>query len=129
LNRPIAYLNTDLDLRSATRLGSLAEALEAKGMVVLHCEQQESGDWHARLETDAQHQAPEQNLQAILAIIEGLPTHLREVWAACTRRDFSVGYDCGGEPQAVEHGLGNDTLRRIAAAGAGLTITLYAPHD
>lgn len=129
MNRPIAYLNTDLDLVSATALTELAAALAAEGMFVLHCEQQESGEWQARLETNAQHQATEPNILAILAIVEGLPQTLREVWAGCTRRDFSIGFDCGDQPQAVEHGLASDTLRRLAAAGAGLSITLYAPHD
>jgi hypothetical protein len=128
VNRPIAYLNTDLDLVSATDLTELAAALGANGMLVLHCELQESGDWQARLETDVQHQAPEENILAILAIVEALPQTLREAWAGCTRRDFSIGFDCGDEPRAAEHGLTSDTLGRIAAAGGRLSITLYAPH-
>ncbi len=128
MNRPIAYLNTDLDLTSASDLTELAAAFVAEGMFVLHC-RQEGADWHARLETEAQHPAPEENILAILAIIEGLPDKLREVWSGCTRRDFSIGYDCGDEPRAVEQSLASDTLRRMAAAGAELTITLYAPHD
>jgi hypothetical protein len=125
----IGYLNTDLDLGSTSDVTSLVARLEAQGMFVLHCQQEESGTWHARLETHVQHPAPEQNILAILDEIERLPEELREIWAGCSHRDFSLGYECGAQPRAVEHGLSSDTLGRIAAVGARLTITLYAPDE
>ncbi len=125
----IRYLNTDLDLGSTSDLTGLVASLAAKGMFVLHCEQVETGIWHARLETHTQHPAPEENILFFLDLIERLPEPLREIWAGCRHREFSIGYECGARPQAVEHILSSETLGRIAAAGARLNLTLYAPAD
>ena len=115
----IRYLNTDLELASPDDLSALAAALEAQAVVPLHLTRQADGLWYAAFETAEQHGEPEPNIAAMLA------EPLRAVWAGCVRREFDVGYDCGGGPGAFEHGLSSHLLARIAAAGASLRLTLY----
>jgi hypothetical protein len=123
----ICYLNTDLDLASPIDLFALLSALEAAGLPPLHSARREDGRWHATCETAEQFSEPEQNIAAILAVIEALPYGPRAVWSACTRRELNVGFDCGAKPWAFNQALSSDLLRRIAAVGLSLRVTLYPP--
>ena len=123
------YLNTDLDLSAPCDLAPLCAAFEEAGVSPLHLEQREDGSWWARLETDRQYDSPEANIAAMLDVIEALPPSLRAVWDSCTQRDFSIGYDGGDEPAAFEQMLSAALLGRMAARGARLGITIYAPEN
>ena len=125
----ICYLNTDLELASPDDLSALAAALEAQAVVPLHLTRQADGLWYAAFETAEQHGEPEPNIAAMLAVVETLAEPLRAVWAGCVRREFDIGYDCGGGPGPFEHGLSSHLLSRIAAAGASLRLTLYPPES
>ena len=125
----ITYLNTDLDLISDSDLTALASALETGGVFPLHVTRGEDGRCYATFETDEQHTEPEANIAAMLTVVESLDASLRSVWAGCSLREFNIGYDCGLEPWAFNQGLSSETLRRIAAAGASLRVTLYPDRD
>ena len=124
----IRYLNTDLDLTSAGDLTALAAAFEAQGMLPLHVARGGDGLWRATFETGEQHEEPEPNIAAMLAVVESLAEPLLAAWAGCTRREFDIGYDCGSTPWAFHQGLSGELLGRVAAAGASLRITLYPPE-
>jgi hypothetical protein len=123
-----SYLNTDLDLTSPGDLTALAATFEVGGASALavHAPQSENEPWSAHFEPDEQYTEPEQSIAAMLTIVESLPEDLRRVWTGCTERNFDIGYDCGSEPRAFNHGLSNQLLGRIAATGASVRITLYA---
>lgn len=123
----IRYLNTDLDLVSWQDLSPLAAALEAQGVNPLHVTRGEDGLWYATFETVDQHEVLEASVSAMLDAIESLADDSREHWWECSRREFNAGYDCGDEPWAFNDGLTNETLRRVAALGTALRITLYPP--
>jgi len=123
----IRYLNTDLDLTSAGDLTALAAVFEAQGLLRLHVTHHHDGLWYATFETGEQHEEPGPNIAAMLAVVESLAEPLRAAWARCTRREFNIGYDCGGEPRAFDQGLSSHLLGRIAEAGASLRVTLYPP--
>jgi hypothetical protein len=57
--------------------------------------------------------------------VESLEESCRPLWTECRLKEFNIGYDCGHEPWAFNHGLTNQTLLRMAQAGASLRITLY----
>ncbi|WP_128548114.1 hypothetical protein [Larkinella soli] len=126
--RLIRYLNTDLDLEAAFDLSPLAEALAARGLLVLHVRRWESGSWSARLETAVPFTDPDANLQALLSAVETLEGPLRSQWAACTVRAFDMGYDSGHEPRNFYRQLTPATLGRMAALNATLVITIYPPE-
>ena len=125
----ITYLNTDLDLISDSDLTALASALETGGVFPLHVTRGEDGRWYATFETDKQHTEPEANIAAMLTVVESLDASLRSAWARCSLRVFDIGYDCGLEPWGFNQALSSETLRRIAAAGASLRVTLYPDRD
>jgi hypothetical protein len=122
----IQYLNTDLALVATVPFDSLAAELKSRGVYPLydisHCD---DGQFHATLETEESYTEPDANIAAMLTAIEALPSTMRHLWDACTKREFNIGYDCGDEPWAFNQGLSNETLRRIAQCGCTLRITLY----
>ncbi|MGC8643485.1 MAG: hypothetical protein ACP5XB_26815 [Isosphaeraceae bacterium] len=125
MNGLFTYLNTDRDLTSADELTALATAFEAGGAPPLFVTQGDDGQRHATFETIEQHNEPEPNISALLAVVETLEPSLRSDWAGCSRREFNLGYDCGSEPWAFTQGLSSELLGRMAAVGASPRITLY----
>jgi hypothetical protein len=126
----ISYLNTDLDLTSADDLTALVGAFEVHGADVLHLTHSDDGLWYTTIEiieTSGPEHQPEQNIAAMLAVVESLGKPLRVIWSGCTRREFNIGYDCGSKPWAFNQGLSSHLLGRIAVAGASLRVTLYPP--
>ncbi|HWT13227.1 MAG TPA: hypothetical protein VN231_10780 [Allosphingosinicella sp.] len=123
----IRYLNTDLELLSPADLGPLVAAFEERGLITLHCGQREDGSWEAYLETEAQYDAPEPNIAAILAAVEALPGPVAALWAGCTNRGFSIGYEGGNAPRALQQKLSSRLLGRVAALGGCIGIAIYAP--
>lgn len=129
MDENIRYLNTDLDLTSADDLTALAVAFEAQGVPPLHVTRGQDGLWYATFETGEQHEEPEPNITAMMAVVESLAEPRQADWAGCTRREFNIGYDCGGEPWPFDQGLSSRLLGRVAASGASLRITLYPPES
>jgi len=123
------YLNTDLDLVAGQSLQALADALETRGVSPLHVALRDDQQWYSILETVEQFTQPEPNIVALLTAIEALDPQSRIQWAACAIREFNIGYDCGDEPWAFNHGLTAATLARMAALGISLRITLYPPEN
>lgn len=125
MKRETHYLNTDLDLVAEHDLAALAAALSSRGVFPLHVDQRDDRMWYSTLETEEQFTEPEPNIVAFLSVIESFDGQTRELWSACTSREFNIGYDCGDEPWAFNHQLTPATLARMAALGISLRITLY----
>jgi hypothetical protein len=128
VKRKTHYLNTDLDLVAAQSLQALADALETRGVFPLHVDLGDDQQWSSTLETEEQFTQPEPNIVALLTAIEALDPQSRIQWEACAIREFNIGYDCGDEPWAFNHGLTAPTLARMATLAISLRITLY-PAD
>jgi len=121
----IRYLNTDLELVASVPLDDLAVSFELLGVFPLHVTHGGDGLCDCWLETENDHDEPEANIAEMLSAIESLPAPAMKIWNDCTKREFNIGYDCGDEPWAFNQGLSNETLRRMAACGATLRVTLY----
>jgi hypothetical protein len=126
--QPICYLNTDLDLVSASDVTEVVAALETRGLYALNVGQWEDGLFHATLETSESYGEPEATIAAMLDAVEAFPEGVRGQWLALQVREFNIGYDCGDRPWAYNQGLTNRTLRRLADAQATLRVTLYPPQ-
>lgn len=125
MKRKIHYLNTDLDLVAPFDLEPLAQAISARGTFVLQVSARNDASWGATIEAEADFLSPEPTIVALLAAIEGLDAEARHSWAACTRREFNIGYDCGDEPWAFTNELTTATISRMSALNVSLRITLY----
>jgi hypothetical protein len=129
VNGAITYINTDLDLKSADDLAPLVAAFQAANVFALHVTLGDDGVWVAALETETQYDEPEPNIAALVAVAEALPDELRSAWARCTLRELNIGYDCGAHPWGFTQALAPELLRRVAALGASVRITLYPDRE
>lgn len=122
------YCTTDLDLESPEDPTALAAAFEQRGLLLMRrVERYSDGTWFCGFSTGGgDYDEPDPHLSAILDVVEGLDPVSQAAWAACTRRLFDLGYDCGREPFAFRQELSAETLVRLAAVGATLRITLYS---
>jgi hypothetical protein len=125
VDNKISYLNTDLDLRSASDLSDLGAYFETQGMWLLHVTKSDDGTWYATIETEVSYDEPAKNIDAILNAIESMPAPHQHAWSNCSIREFNVGYDCGDEPWAYNQAISSDLLGRLAKVGGSLRITLY----
>jgi len=107
----IRYLNTDLDLTSATDLTALAAAFEARGLLPFPVRRGENGLWYVTVEKLVDDiEQPEETIAGLLAVIEALEEPHRTTWSNCTLREFNIGYDCGPEPWAFNQSLSTKLL-------------------
>ena len=128
LDGVIRYLNTDLDLRSAEDLTTLAAVFRSYGMWQNHLIQEEDGNWFAVFETGDCCADPNQTITRLLDMIESLAPEHKTIWSRCTQKEFNIGYQCGTTPQSFTQGVSSDVVARMAAWGASFCITLYPDY-
>ena len=92
-------------------------------------QQSDDGLWYSILEVlaSAEPNEPEGTIRIMLDAIEAVDGKAKELLDACSTRELNIGFDCGDEPWAFNTGLTGSTLKRMAAVGTTLRITLY-PH-
>ena len=119
------FLNVDLDIESTSKLDSLA-AVMGKRVIVLHSGPVpktkrhllalESSRWHLR--------NPDAAIQALCSVVESLSPASRRLWQKAWK-EFDVGYEFRPSERALRFSLRPDTIARVAALGANLTVTCY----
>jgi hypothetical protein len=125
----IQYLNTDLEVVAANDLSPLEANFNTNGLLtVCSLEQGDDSLWYGNFEADESYEEPETTIRTMLAVIESLDGPVADIWQSCSKREFNIGYDCGSKPWAFNNGLTTETLRRIAACGGTLRITIYPEH-
>jgi hypothetical protein len=68
---------------------------------------------------------PEIHALHVLDLIERLPTQRRGLWDDCQSRVFDFGFRSGVTPSPYFVELNLNTLKRIAAVGASIRITIH----
>ncbi|MBD2703344.1 hypothetical protein IC229_22055 [Spirosoma sp. BT702] len=124
MKHEIHYITTDLDLRAPVDLTPLSHALEKQGLWA-YLSGPWQGLWSAQIGAEESFPEPDPYIAAMLTAIESLDQPARDLWSACTIREFNIGYDCGDRPWAFHQELLPATLARIAQVGASLVITIY----
>lgn len=122
-------MSTDLDLEAPFDLTLLVHTLAHQGLILSHVHQWKNGSWTARLTPPEWFEEADQGIAATLKAVESLDEPSRSLWAACTLRQFDIGYECGQEPHQFIGILTAATLSRMAAAVTSIMITLYSQID
>jgi hypothetical protein len=120
------FLNIDLDIRSPRSLAPLAAAWP-HAQRPLRLDGRPNPHWLI-LSGPGTSKSAEAVARGLLKKVERLSRAARQSWKVASRRRFDIGVQAGVLPSAFQEVvLHPDTRRRIAAVGAQLQITIYAP--
>lgn len=126
-----SFINLDLELKSDEDLAPLARHC-GRRVFVLHCGAVEQGmgpsAFRLAVEPVIGNQLsgdPIHCTDHFLELLEAMPLALRVVWNHCASRVFDYGFEGGSDEGRLEVLLDNARLRRIAALGIAVRITLY----
>ena len=119
------FPNVDLDLYSSRDLQSLIAAL-GKKVIVLHYGRPEK-TYEAHFELPIPRSTADVIIRKFCALIERLPKAERDVWNTAKVRDFNIGIEAGTKPLSCEFPIAAKTIQAVAAVGARVVVTVYAP--
>jgi len=118
------FLNVDLEIDSASKLDSLAAEM-GKRVMVLHSGPGSKPRRHLlALESSRFLRDPDAVIHALCSVVESLSPASRRIWQRA-RKEFDVGYELRPSERSSRFSLRPDTLERVAALGATLTVTYY----
>ena len=120
----IGYITTDLDLESAEPLGLIVEAL-GEEVVVLHHGTVGRGRYRASFEVAGLSEDVDATVSRFCALIESFLEADKAVWNRCSRRVFDIAFESGEQPLSFHSELRAGTVKRVAALGASIVITIY----
>jgi hypothetical protein len=120
------FLNIDLDVRSRRSLAPLAAAWP-RAQRPLRRDGRPNPHWLI-LSGPGTPQSAERVARGLLDQVEALSPAAKRSWKAAFRRVFDIGVQAGVQTRTFEEiVLKTETLRRLAAVGASVQITLYPP--
>jgi hypothetical protein len=118
------FLNVDLEIVSASKLDSLAAEM-GKRVIVLYSGPVSKPRRHLlAVESSRFLRNPDAVIHALCSVVENLSVASRRIWQRA-RKEFDVGYELRRSERSSQFSLRPDTLERVAALGATLTVTYY----
>lgn len=118
------FLNVDLEIVSSSKLDALAAEMGGR-VLVLHAGPAARPRHHLLAVESSRHlRNPDAVIHALCSVAESLSPASRRIWQRA-RKEFDVGYEWRRSGRALRFSLRPDTLQRVAALGAILTVTCY----
>jgi hypothetical protein len=123
---PAQFLNIDLDVRSRRSLAPLVTAWPWAYQPMTAGGPPSPNPRWILINAPERGKTAEALAKHLLRHIEQLRGEARQSWKSAYRRVFDIGVQAGGPGRAFEDvTLTADTLKRIAAVGAAVQITVY----
>jgi len=119
----VQYLNTDLELESATDLKPIVEAF-GEDVAVLH-HGIIRGNYRASFEIAGSHAGPNGDIKYFVALVDALSPEARALWNACYSRVFDIGYRSGSGTSSYRSELRSNTIQALANLNAVIVVTIY----
>ncbi|QIF02813.1 hypothetical protein [Roseimicrobium sp. ORNL1] len=119
------YITVDLVVKGSGGTCLLVAALEAKNYVVQKHDWNAGNLWLLNIGCPRDFDEPEPCIIKYCEDLESIPTEARAEWAGANFREFSIGYETGGQPTCFEQHLKPETLARVVGLGLGIGIVLY----
>ncbi|MEO1523589.1 MAG: hypothetical protein AAFU78_22815 [Cyanobacteria bacterium J06633_2] len=121
------YVNTDLDLKSASPFDTLKFELNQTSCV-LHYTHDEDGHWYSSVESSHDDETENRNAEidilAMIDAINSLSPAAKAEFDSCYLREFNIGFHCW-DTWAYVHTLPSAVVQAVANAGCSLAVTLY----
>src|SRR5437868_5284000 len=119
----VQYLNTDLEIESASDLMLIVEGF-GKDVVVLH-QGVVRGNYRASFEIAGSHAGPNEDINYFVALVDGLSPEARALWDGCYSRVFDLGYRSGSGTPSYRSELRPNTIHALAKLNATIVVTIY----
>lgn len=124
--RETGYANTDFDLKSASPFDALHREL-AESCCVLHYTHVD-GTWYSIVEAARDESTEEADaaldIMSMTAAVSRLSPTAKSELAACSLREFNVGFDCW-DTWSYVHAIPSHIIRAVADIDCSLAVTLY----
>jgi hypothetical protein len=123
------FLNVDLDIESASKLDSVAAEM-GRRVFVLYSGPSRPRRYLLKSECARFYRNPNAAIHGLCSIVESLTPASQRICQRA-RKAFDVGYELMPSETSSQFSLRPDTIRRVAALGATLTVTYYrgGPND
>lgn len=129
----IHFLNVDLDLHAPDGLDAIVAAFDGVAMDLHDGDYPRPlGDDHASFEVihiDHETATPESTIAAFCDAIESFPADAKQQWTAASERVFNIGIECGSEPYHQIWRLPAELVKRVAALGGVIELTVYRSSE
>ena len=124
----VQYLNVDLEVEGPRQLCHILQEFSESGMSCLGCFETERGHF-ANFEVTVLPPDPNSIVSEFCEAIEGFREDAAAAWSSAYRKTFDVGFDSDGSAGCSRFEIKADTVRRAAALGATLGVTIYRSSD
>lgn len=122
------YLNVDLEIESTRPIDALAAYLSQRMIEMARFRR--GRVWFVSFElTSLRARDADRAIRAFVQILDELPAAPRREWKAAGSRRFNIGLHGGFQPYSLEVHVGAPTIAAAATVGAGVSITVYRPHE
>jgi hypothetical protein len=118
----IRYITADLELDSPASLDLVVSELEHAVSIHLH---EHLGDLHRVALGFTVDGSPEATVSHVCELLEGLSPSARRAFDQSTRRVVDIAFESGTEPKHVTYTLPAALVRRVAALGMAIAVTIY----
>lgn len=121
----VQYLNTDLEIESASDLSKIVDEFGEEVLVLHHGEIR--GYQHASFEIGGSSLSTSADdiINSFCALVDVLSKEAREVWDGCCSRVFDIGFESGISTPYFRSEIRAGTIERVAKIDAGIVITIY----
>src|SRR4051812_46724848 len=124
---PTHYMNVDLDIHSRVSLQGLVGAMGDEAFVLYVGGERRRHQAHVELAASHMDMSADRTILGLIRLIKRLPPRYRKVWDAARTREFNIGIEAGLQPRSFELRLQRRTIEAVAAVGATIVTTVYAP--
>ena len=118
----ILYVTADLELDSPASLDLVVSELAPAVSIHLH---DRSGKLHRVALGFGVEGSPEATVSHACDLLEGLSPPARQAFDQSTRRIVDIAFESGTQPKCVTYALPAGLVRRVAALGMAIAVTLY----
>jgi hypothetical protein len=119
----ISYVTTDLEFDSGSDLSPLVEELGQD--VIVHLNDWVDQVYRVALGIADTDTSADDAVSFYCCLVEKLSDASKSLWNGCTRRVLDIAFESGTEPECQTYELPETLLRRVAALGMSIAVTIY----
>lgn len=119
----ISYVTTDLEFDSGSNLSQIVHELGPD--VIVHLNDWVGDVYRVALGIADSETSADDAVSFYCSLVEKLSDASKSLWNGCTRRVLDIAFESGTEPECQTYQLSETLVRRVAALGMSIAVTIY----